>query len=442
MKKIVVIFLTMMLARYSSAQCIVVNSELQSYINETSNQVRQIQGQIRNDVSQVAEGVYKLPDGRLSYPDWVHFEIVAERIEELNELWDETYSKHLTSILYKAYELGLIKDPAILTDDLDCAEEEIETNYFDFPEDFASIVFEELTGVESYRTLMVKEENTWLMSGPSDIFSNISMNQELDAEYWPLVTEKMYCDIRNPEVDELQIEKYFLNFHVANSNRKMNSLLMKESGIAISLHLPFLNYYVVNGTDPTLWEKISKLLGKIKSVAEVLNVVVGIGKAVWEQMADCGESKEIKERNLRYNGFPTLIDSRYIGYEIEQRSVTFDGKGSTTKIKGKAKLYKTKNGKIKGKDRRNKVGIEYCTRQFDVCNKVDYPVDGNLIVPVVGPKERAKKAKLSKLDCMQPFALAPTKSMHFLSFSFCYNSGYQKTIPLLAVNTPVTNRCR
>ena len=163
----------------------------------------------------------------------------------------------------------------------------------------------------------------------------------------------------------------------------------------------------------------------------------------WHRSYFCGESQEGVARNNKYDGFLTNSGDRVIGYKLEQRSVTFDMKASNTKIRGKAKLYKrNSNGKITGKDRRGKVGIEFCTRQWDVCNKVDYPVDASLIVPVVGFKEHTKKVKLSRNEGIIPFALALTKAMHFLSFSFSYKGMYEKTIPVLAINTPVTARCR
>jgi hypothetical protein len=431
----------------SVAQCLTVNSTLQEFIDQKKDAMNSLKLDIENRIAQQMQDVYLNANGHPSYANWISFEQTAQKIEELNEEWDDLFGNSITEILQRAYILKLCTDPSQPSEAIDCAQDSLEQKYFQYPEEYASLYFEQRLSLTSYRSVMQQQDEKWLASEPSDLVNNPAMNQELDEEYWPVVNSTMKCEIRNTEIDEQQIDSYFLNDPTAVTGKTNNLLVKTNSALLNSMQLPSvlssfwranqnLDYFKIK------WENIAKLLGKIKTVAEILVIVVGIVKTVWDQMADCAESKEIKEKNFRYNGFPTLSNDRYIGYEIEQRSVTFDGKGSTTKIKGKAKLYKYKNGKIKEHDRKGKIGIEYCTRQFDVCNKVDYPVDVNYIVPTVGPKEKAKKAKISKLDCMIPFALAPTKSIHFLSFSFFYNSSYQKTVPLLAIGTPVLTRCR
>ena len=88
--------------------------------------------------------VYLNGQGHPSYENWLRFIQVADDIEELNARWDSAYAANLTDILLQAYQLGLGPDPngEENAEEVDCAEEMLENDYFVYPEEYASVFFE------------------------------------------------------------------------------------------------------------------------------------------------------------------------------------------------------------------------------------------------------------------------------------------------------------
>ncbi len=414
------------------SQCITVNQALADFINQKSQAMNTLKSQIESKVITVAHGVYLNTQGAPSFENWVNFMQVSDDLEELNAQWDEAYGQSMNDILDLAQAFGLCS-----TLDRDCAEDTIALKWFIFPDEYASVYFETMLGFTSYRRQINDLDSAWLMQADPDIEYCPSLVDTLDEEFWPCMTNSRGVEIRDVNVDMDMLNSY------------------KEEGSWVyGLRNPILPFYTVAYAFPSIKNVMNKhiglfktdwvkLLARIKSIGEILTIAVAIVKAVQDMMTDCGESQQYYLPARNRNGFVTIDGQRKIGYTLEQRSVTFDWKASNTKIRGKAKLFKlNSSGKIKGRDRSNKVGIEFCTRQFDVCNKVDYPVDANLIVPAYGFKEKIKKVKLTRQEGIIPFALACTKGIHFLSFSFSYKGNYEKTIPVLAIGVPVSVRCR
>lgn len=438
MKKIIIVFLLSLIVGIKiNAQCLTVTSELQDIINEHKSAMNDYKLVIEGGVANAMTDVY-INNGVPSYENWVRFLEVADDLEELNARWDSAYAEHLAAILISAYQLGLCEDLVEGNQEqVDCAEDLLESNYFIYPEEYASVYFESQLNFTSYRVHINQLVTDWLAEPEPQIDQDPSLMEDIDEEFWSCIDENVGFEIRDENVDETLLDG-FRDYTARSLKFNSNPGAAKFS---VALTFPFLkNSYYPHMID---WDKVFKTLARIKDAALILTAIVTVVEGVRAMMADCGESQEGVARNNKYDGFLTNSGDRVIGYKLEQRSVTFDMKASNTKIRGKAKLYKrNSNGKITGKDRRGKVGIEFCTRQWDVCNKVDYPVDASLIVPVVGFKEHTKKVKLSRNEGIIPFALALTKAMHFLSFSFSYKGMYEKTIPVLAINTPVTARCR
>ena len=422
----------------SIGQCITVTDELQDFINEKKSELDQFKLTIEDKVTTISSDVYINAQGQPSYENWLSFIQISDDIEELNERWDSVYASSLTDILVRAYELGLGPDPNEGSgEEIDCSEETLENDYFVYPDEYASVFFETQLNFDSYRSHINQLVFDWLQDSDPQIDQDPSLTEELDEEFWTCINSDKGLEIRDPNVDEYLLDGY-IEFTAFNYKPL---LFPTKSNFGVALasfgYFKSFNYHMLN------WEKIMKIVTRIKDVALALAAVVAVGEGVRAMMGDCAESQQANLRQFKYDGFVTNSGDRIIGYKLEQKSVTFDLRASNTKIRGKAKLYKRNNdGKIKGKDRRGKIGIEFCTRQWDVCNKVDYPVDANLIFPAYGFKEKVKKVKLTRTEGIIPFALALTKSIHFLSFSFFYKGNYEKTIPVLAINTPVTTRCR
>jgi|GEM_PF-3805494 len=441
MKKLVAVFsLFFLFTLQSIGQCITVDGELQDFIDGEKAKLDDLKSVIEDKVNtNVLNDVYLNGNNQPSYENWLRFIQVADDIEELNEMWDSAYAAGLTAILERAYELGLGPDLSGEgnSEEIDCAEESIENDYFVYPEEYASVYFEGQLNFTSYRALINQNVADWLADTDPQIDQDPSLVEELDEEFWTCITLDKEFEIRDPNVDENLLDGYLE--YVAYNSKSMLFPSKPTFGISLASigYFNYFNAYIID------WDKVMKIVTRIKDIAIALAAVIAVAEGIRAMMSDCAESQQANVNQMGYDGFVTNSNDRMIGYKLEQKSVTFDLRASNTKIRGKAKLYKlNNNGKIKGKDRRGKVGIEFCTRQWDVCNKVDYPVDANLIIPVPGFKEKAKKVKLTRNEGIIPFAIAPTKSIHFLSFSFFHKGNYERTIPVLAIGTPVTTRCR
>lgn len=407
-------------------------SVVADFINQKNQDMNELKLQIESNVNTVAHGIYLNSQGVPSFENWVNFIQVSDDLEELNEQWDDAYGQKMNEILDMAQAYGLCS-----TLDRDCAEDTIALKWFMYPEEYASVYFETMLGFTSYRKHINDLDSVWLLQADPDIEFCPSLVDTLDEEFWPCLTNNHGVEIRDVNVDMDMLDSYKEEGSWVYGLRNPVSPIF-----AVSYTLPWLNPSLMrnSGLMKPDWKE---LLARIKSVGEILTIAVAIAKTIQDMMADCGESQQYSVSMRRNNGFLTNDQSRKIAYKLEQKSITFDLKYSNTKIRGKATIFKLNgNGKVKAKDRSNKVGIEFCTRQFDVCGKVDYPVDGNLNIPTDTYREKYKKVKLTRGQGVIPFALAPTKSIHFLSFSFFYKSLYEKTIPVLAIGAPMTERCR
>jgi hypothetical protein len=116
---------------------------------------------------------------------------------------------------------------------------------------------------------------------------------------------------------------------------------------------------------------------------------------------------------------------RKISYHFLQRGVVWDGRATKTHLKGIARVYR-KKWIGWGRDRLNRVGISYCTQQWNACENLPWPSDGSTFVQA--PNHQTCKNKLSQFH---PYALTIKDSnRNFLTFDLHVNEQYYKSVYL------------
>lgn len=359
------------------------NAALQSFINQKLSEINAVGGSICSQVNSATSDVSG-GSGVLTFPNWVRLLQVGTTIDSLNSVWDNVYAQMMNAIVDYAFANGAVNGQ----DNEDNRSEVwdiIEENYFVIPENKASSCLEQKFSFTSLQTQISNSEDAWLAAGNTDMSLNPALNEELPEEYWSLMGSNRTVNITDPNI--------------------ANQLLGDTQD-----------------SDSTKKD----ILSKIKDIIEIIGGILDGIEQVGNLMKDCSSSTEKKISAIR-DGFHTQDNKHIIGYEMEQKDVTFDFNSTVTKIKGKAKLYKIKkNGKPK-KDRKDLVGINFCARESDACDGTEWPVNG---LPYIDPVITAKKKV--KTEFHQPGALRVSASYHFLQFKFYFDDRFEKALNLLA----------
>jgi hypothetical protein len=247
----------------------------------------------------------------------------------------------------------------------------LEENLFIIGENKATTCLEAKFGFNSMQTQINNSEEAWLEAGNSDMSQNPELNEDIPEEYRSLISTNQSLNITDPNI----------------ANQLLNQ----------SLDTATIRFWVTT----------------IKDIVSILGMVINGLSNFANIMEDCAGSTEAHVRHIR-DGYLFDDDNRKIGYEMEQRSVTFDFNHTDTKIKGKAKLFKKKsNGNFK-KDRKNSVGINFCAKEWNNCDDVEWPSDNGYYQH---PLNSAVK-KVKTILFSQPYALAIDKSWHYVQFHF------------------------
>ena len=209
MKKIIIVFLLSLIVGIKiNAQCLTVTSELQDIINEHKSAMNDYKLVIEGGVANAMTDVY-INNGVPSYENWVRFLEVADDLEELNARWDSAYAEHLAAILISAYQLGLCEDPVEGNQEqVDCAEDLLESNYFIYPEEYASVYFESQLNFTSYRVHINQLVTDWLAEPEPQIDQDPSLMEDIDEEFWSCIDENVGFEIRDENVDETLLDGF------------------------------------------------------------------------------------------------------------------------------------------------------------------------------------------------------------------------------------------
>ncbi len=369
--------------------------KLEDFINGQKQELEKLKETICKQTELLSKEVSKNADGSLEYPNWVVFVQVAEGIAALNEEWGDAYSSALNSITQKAIELGDSDVEQDEKENTDFFADFIEENYLTYPEDVASVCFESRFDFQSLRHCIDENDTKWLSEqGDADNFTPNnapSFEEELfDEEYWPLITCDKRYTILNKEVTEQMMENVPAD---------------------------------------------STVLTTIKDIVAIFKDVVIIWEGLHKLFADCAGTTTITEKTDRDTRIKIPNNGGFIGYKILQKGVALDMVNKTaTKIKGKAKLYKSKKNGGQKRDRKNNASIGFCAKEWNNCEKKDWPSDpGNYLSPHQNGGNGKKKIKHH-----EPKALAIEKSYHFLQFKFGKNGVFVEAINLLG-NTGCVN---
>ncbi len=357
---------------------------LQSYIAQKQQEINNEGNNMYSQVDALTSDVTQTGNGTLTYPNYVRFVQIGDAIDELNHQWDNIYAAAMEDIVSYAFTSG-----AAVGENNEANREKvwdiIEENHFIIPEEKASLSFEQKFNFNSLRVQISNAENQWLENGsPEGMGTNPALNEDLPEAYWTLVTPG-----------------YGGNFANVNVYDQLNSSVMADRDSA------------------------KKLLTKIKAIVDIIRGIIQGIQALADLLEDCGSSTEAHVRHIR-DGFETADHKRKIGYEMEQRSVTLDFGSTDTKIQGKAKLYKIKdNGKDK-KDRKNTVGINFCAKEWNICDGRDWPSDAGFYNHPINTHKK-------KVDTWirVGYALGIDKSYHYISFNFFALNNYERSINLL-----------
>jgi hypothetical protein len=352
-------------------------------LNALKSEICAIVDQYSSEVKTGGDG------GGLIYPNWVYFVKLANKIEELNEQWDEEYGKSLDLLIQNAIEMGLTD---VGNDDehgKDLLADIIEDDYLQFEDEIASLCFEQKFKFQSLRLCLRQQDDDYFDNNSSIDWNNVPSQAENfdDEEFWTLINcEKQYT---------------------------------------------ILDTYVTEDMLEGLSENDKKdILTTIKDVVGVISGVVQLAETVSNLLADCAGTTTTTDRNMKY-GFPipNTNDKEWIGYKMKQRGVLFDFNKTFTLIKGKARLWKeNKKGKLR-RDRRNSASIGYCAFEWNGCDGKDWPENGTFF-----NQHHVSGRKKKKIVHRHPFALQITKSTHFVQFKFGKNGKYVDSRMLLGMN--------
>ena len=360
--------------------------QILTVISDQNTRLTNLKNDICNQVDAFTAEVTANTDGSLQYPTWVKFVQIAEEIERLNDEWNEAYGDGLIIIIDKAIDYGVTDVGQDDERGKDLLADIIEEQHLLFPADIASVCFEEKFGFNSLRKCLEDEEDDYLENsgGDFDPKDAPTIKETIDdEEYWTLMT----CDKK---------------FTIANKT---------------------VTPQMLDGLTPeqqrTILETIQDIVGIIQDVVNIVEQLHGL-------LADCAGTTTSENKDIR-NGFEVQSGNRWIGYVMVQKGITFDFANKTsTKIKGKAKVWKLKSNGKKKKDRKIKVGISFCAKEWNACEATEWPSDPG---PYKSPrKEKKKKVKLKHTE---PKALAIEYTTHYLQFRFGLDGIFEKALNLL-----------
>jgi hypothetical protein len=367
------------------------NEEIKNAIEATKTKLDEMRSSICNEVKDISSKAGAINNaGVMQYANYVEFVKLGNKIDDLNDKWNEYYGSLMDKLIEHINQNNGCLNCSSFKDERgdDLLFEELEEKYIIFPDDIASVCFEEMYSFRSFRNCMNEADDAY----SNEIGENLDAgqapsNQESfdDEEFWTLINCDKAYTVLTSDVD--------------------NSMF----------------------TEGETEEEKKNILTTIKDILGILGQTVNIVKELAELMKDCASSETVKDKDMR-DGIKFDNENRRIGYVMVQKGVLIDFQQTVTKIKGKAKIWvKNKRGKYR-KDRRAKAGVSFCAFEWDACNGKEWLSNSK---PYISPiKEKRKKVKLKHYH---PSALQIDKSTHFLQFQFGRNKKFVEARNLLGI---------
>jgi len=314
----------------------------------------------------------------------------AARLAIQDSLYDDFFVRATTAIqqdFFRGNSCSLGLTPAELREQLtDYLEEEV----FRMENSYASSLFATQVGFRSALQQINLQTDKWLASSGEELDDvDVQLQQPiLEDHYWRVLNENWDIDIINPEPELINAAHRF-NGEGADKNSKLKDILL----------------FIFDN-----WKDIKDILNWLNT--NVFYDCHAVARASFKDRLplEVGMSPGTK---------------RKINYQVLQRGVLLDGRETKTHLKGIARVYR-KKWMGWGRDRLNRVGISYCTQQWNACENIPWPTDGSTYVQ--SPNYQTYKAHLAQFH---PFALIiKDRSTNFLTFDLHYNEQYLKTVYL------------
>ena len=266
----------------------------------------------------------------------------------------------------------------------------LEEEVFKLESNYASSFFAQQVGFKSSLQRINQETDQWLRKAEDDLSGvDIQLQQPLlEDHYWRVLNENWDIEILNPEPELVDVLQR-VGAEAKDKNSKLKEVLL---------------FIFDNWKD-------------IKDILDWLNTHV---------FYDChGVTRASFRDALQLDPSMSAGTRRKINYQVVQRGVLFDGRETKTHLKGLARVYR-KKWMGWGRDRMSRVGISYCTLQWNACENTPWPTDGNTYIQA--PNHQSYKTNLSQFH---PFALTiKDRSTDFLTFDLHYNEQYFKSVYL------------
>lgn len=398
LKKILVLSFIALIGIAAKAQdvdrfyaCLDREPSVQEMIQQKQNGFAELKLRISESVQQLIDEEKILnEDGVLSFENLHSIVNTADRLEKLDQEYDNFYADALKSIVTECWNQHFCSDGFEEARYKDLLIDYLEDSHFTSVDNFASVEFSSRLSFKSALVVINNQETQWLNStNVAENAENPAFNQLFENEfYWSVLSPDFDINLRNPELELIQ---------------KANQLSGKGS--------------------------------QKKSVKEVVAIVMEIFNAVKEIFQwlttdvfnDCYKSTKASIKN--YMLVPSSFSSdvpRKVVYKVGQNGVAFDFAQTTTRVYAKARIYKKKRGHWK-KDSYTPFAIGSCLKEWDPCNDVPFPNDGSIL------KNRASNHYFkTKLLEAHPFALITGRNAdEFLSFPIFYDGVYMSSIQVL-----------
>jgi len=266
----------------------------------------------------------------------------------------------------------------------------LEDEVFKIENNYASSLFATQIGFRSALQQINLQTDQWLASSGDELEGiDVQLQQPLlEDHYWRVLNENWDVNIINPEPELINAAQRF-NAEGAGKNSKLKDILL----------------FIFDN-----WKDIKDILDWLNT-----NVFYDCHAVARASFKDKVPLETVMSPGTK----------RKINYQVVQRGVLLDGRETKTHLKGIARVYR-KKWMGWGRDRLNRVGISYCTQQWNACENIPWPTDGSTYMQA--PNHQLYKTRLAQFH---PFALTiKDRSTNFLTFDLHYNEQYLKSVYL------------
>lgn len=311
----------------------------------------------------------------------------ATSLQESDLRYDEFFAETAASLAGQFVEerlcLGSMDRDAYREAVLDYLELEV----FRPQDNRASVFFANQLKFESAQLMMNEQESRWLANAGDELNEeHPGFDQPVNEEfYWPVLSRSFDLELTDPEPALQQLA------FTEKNGKKIKEILQ----------------FIFNN-----WTEIKGILDWLTN----------------NLFYDCHPSvtSRIRQEKETIDGSLSPSVRREFRYSVSQNGIVMDGKSTRTRIMAKLKLFK-KRPIGWARDKVALAGINYCTLQWNACERIPWPANGAPFFQAAN--HQPFKAKLNQ---QHPYALTiRSVNYEFLTFKLFFNQRVIKTIYLL-----------